>query len=73
LGENIKISRDGGVITIEVENDATAKRQLKYLTRRYLKKQSLSNYLRVIALKKDSYVIKYYASAAAGEEGEDVE
>jgi len=73
LGENVKISRVEGIITIEVENDATAKRQLKYLTRRYLKKQTLSNYLRVIAPKKDSYLIKYFASQEADEEGEDVE
>ena len=74
LGENVKISQTGGVVTIEVENDATAKRQLKYLTRRYLKKQTLSNYLRVIAPKKDTYQIKYLASTQeADEEGEDVE
>ena len=75
LGENVKISLAGGVVTIEVSNDATAKRQLKYLTRRYLKKQTLSNYLRVIAPKKDTYQIKYLASTgdAEEEEGEDVE
>ena len=74
LGENVKISRSEGIVTIEVENGATAKRQLKYLTRRYLRKQTLSNYLRVIAPKKDTYQIKYLASTGdAEEEGEDVE
>jgi large subunit ribosomal protein L22e len=74
LGESVKISRSEGIVTVEVENDATAKRQLKYLTRRYLKKQTLSNYLRVIAPKKDTYMIKYLASTGdAEEEGEDVE
>ena len=70
----MKVSQVGGIVTIVVDNEATAKRQLKYLTRRYLKKQSLSNYLRVIAPKKDTYKIKYLATTGdAEEEGEDVE
>ena len=76
LGENVKISIADGIVKIEVENDATAKRQLKYLTRRYLKKQTLSNYLRVLAPAKDKYKIKYLAAStedADEEQGEDVE
>jgi len=73
LGENVKITRNEGVIVIQIENDASAKRQLKYLTRRYLKKQTLSNYLRVIAPKKDSYMIKYLASSQEADEEEEGE
>lgn len=75
LGDNVKITRSEGIVTIEVVDAATAKRQLKYLTRRYLRKQDLSNFLRVIAPKKDTYQIKYLASTgdAEEEEGEDVE
>lgn len=67
-------------MVVVINNSATAKRQLKYLTRRYLKKQNLSNYLRVVAPKKDSYLIKYLASTNEDadeeeeeEEGVDVE
>ena len=33
---------------------------LKYLTKKFLGKHSLRDYLRVVATKKDAYEIKYY-------------
>jgi large subunit ribosomal protein L22e len=65
------VTLDGGKVLVTVEGEVIAKRQLKYLMRRYLKKQSLSNYLRVIAPTRNSYTIKYLASTT--EEGEDEE
>ena len=37
-----------------------SKRYLKYLTKKYLKKQELKEFLRVIATKKNTYEVKYF-------------
>ena len=37
-----------------------SKRYLKYLTKKYLKKQELREFLRVVATKKDCYMLKYF-------------
>jgi len=37
-----------------------SKRYLKYLTKKYLKKQLLRDYLHVIAPTKDSYQLRYF-------------
>jgi large subunit ribosomal protein L22e len=33
---------------------------LKYLTKRYVKKQSMSDFLRVVATTKDTYTLRYF-------------
>lgn len=38
-----------------------SKRYLKYLTKRYLKKNTLREWLRVIATDKNSYTLKYFS------------
>lgn len=45
-----------------------SKRYVKYLTKKYLKKQQLRDFLRVIANRKDSYELRYFNMAQ--EEGE---
>jgi large subunit ribosomal protein L22e len=45
-----------------------AKRQLKYLTRRFLKKQSLRDWVRVIAKGKNGYRLSYYKIESPEEE-----
>ena len=37
-----------------------SKRYLKYLTKKYLKKQDLKEFLRVIATSKNTYELKYF-------------
>eukprot|EP00808_Paulinella_micropora_P029433 g76966.t1 len=37
-----------------------SKRYLKYLTKKFLKKQDLKDYLRVVARDKSSYGVKFY-------------
>eukprot|EP01128_Nolandella_sp_AFSM9_P008260 TRINITY_DN4855_c0_g1_i1.p3 TRINITY_DN4855_c0_g1~~TRINITY_DN4855_c0_g1_i1.p3 ORF type:complete len:121 (-),score=51.40 TRINITY_DN4855_c0_g1_i1:536-898(-) len=59
LGDKVKITRDGSSITI-VATPPFSKRYLKYLTKKYLKKQQLRDWLRVIATDKQSYQIKYF-------------
>lgn len=65
----VKISRDRTKITVATPDAVKfSKRQLKYLSKRYLKKQQLRDYLRVIANSKNSYQLKYYQITAGGDE-----
>ncbi|KAK2158656.1 hypothetical protein LSH36_166g05000 [Paralvinella palmiformis] len=45
------------VVTSEIP---FSKRYLKYLTKKYLKKHSLRDWLRVVANNKDSYELRYF-------------
>jgi large subunit ribosomal protein L22e len=71
-GSNVVISRDRTKLTVASPSElAFSKRQLKYLTKRYLKKQQLKNYLRVVASSKNSYQMRYYNISAKDEAGGD--
>jgi len=64
----VTIGRDRTKLTVTAPSDIQfPKRQLKYLAKRYLKKQQLRDYLRVIAASKNSYELRYF-SISAGEE-----
>ena len=71
----VEISRDRTKLTVTAPGDIQfPKRQLKYLAKRYLKKQQLRDYLRVIAASKNSYELRYFSiSAGDDEEGEEEE
>ena len=49
LGEAISISKKGSEISVTVKDVQFAKRYLKYLTKKFLKKNSLRDWLRVVA------------------------
>ncbi|KAL4512817.1 hypothetical protein ABPG72_017502 [Tetrahymena utriculariae] len=59
LGENITVSNDEKKITVE-SKIPFSKRYLKYLTKKYLKKQDLRNYLYVTSSDKNSYQLRYF-------------
>ncbi len=59
LGTKVVISRDKTKINVTAELPFS-KRYLKYLTKKYLKKQQLRDYLHVIATDKSSYELRYY-------------
>jgi large subunit ribosomal protein L22e len=59
LGEAVVVSRDKSKITI-VTTGAFSKRYLKYLTKKYLKKHNLRDWMRVVASSKNSYELRYY-------------
>jgi large subunit ribosomal protein L22e len=48
-----------------------SKRYLKYLTKKYLKKNNLRDWLRVVAASKDSYELRYFQINNDEEEEED--
>jgi large subunit ribosomal protein L22e len=70
----VTITRDRTKLTISAPSDIQfPKRQLKYLSKRYLKKQQLRDYLRVIAASKSSYELRYFSIAAGDDEKADEE
>ena len=59
LGDKIQLSREKNKIHITAESPFS-KRYLKYLTKKYLKKQQLRDFLRVIAPTKTTYELRYF-------------
>lgn len=59
LGEAVTITRDKTKIHVNAQAPFS-KRYLKYLTKKYLKKQQLRDWLHVIAANKSTYELKYY-------------
>ncbi|MDG2585322.1 60S ribosomal protein L22, partial [Vibrio parahaemolyticus] len=69
----------GGVVTIERSKSKItvtsevpfSKRYLKYLTKKYLKKNNLRDWLRVVANSKESYELRYFQINQDEEEEEE--
>jgi large subunit ribosomal protein L22e len=59
LGDSIKVANDDKKVTVSADT-LLSKRYLKYLTKKYLKKHSLREFLYVVAANKNSYQIKYF-------------
>eukprot|EP00976_Prorocentrum_cordatum_P040316 817707-Prorocentrum_minimum.AAC.3 len=72
LGDAVKVTRDKSKISVTAEI-ALAKRYLKYLTKKYLKKNGVRDWLRVIASNKDRnvYELRYFNIADNEAEEED--
>ncbi|KAF7789915.1 hypothetical protein EIP86_000863 [Pleurotus ostreatoroseus] len=72
LGENVKITRQGDVSVTVTSSVPLSKRYLKYLTKKFLKKNTLRDWIRVVAASKDSYQLRFYnIQTDAAEEEED--
>ena len=59
LGDSVKVDSKDTQILVST-NVVFSKRYIKYLTKRYLKKQDLRDFLRVVATSKNSYAIKFF-------------
>lgn len=72
LGDVVKVTRDRTKVTVTSEQHMS-KRYLKYLTKKYLKKHNVRDWLRVIAHNKDraTYELRYFN--IADNEAEDEE
>ncbi|KAL6217221.1 hypothetical protein ACLB2K_010438 [Fragaria x ananassa] len=70
LGDSVSVTREKNKIT--VTSDSTfSKRYLKYLTKKYLKKHNVRDWLRVIASNKDRNVYELRYFNIADNEGEE--
>jgi large subunit ribosomal protein L22e len=69
LGENITVTNLGdGRIEVVAHQDFSG-RYLKYLTKKFLKKQQLRDWLRVVSTAKGEYSLKFFN--VVGDEAED--
>ncbi|KAK1442612.1 large ribosomal subunit protein eL22 domain containing protein [Babesia gibsoni] len=59
LGTNVTVTREKNKIYITADIPFS-KRYIKYLTKKYLKKQQLRDFLRVVANKDYSYELRYF-------------
>ncbi|TRY95248.1 hypothetical protein DNTS_013061 [Danionella cerebrum] len=59
LGNVVQIVRQKSKINVTSEKQFS-KRYLKYLTKKYLKKHNLRDWLRVVASDKESYELRYF-------------
>ena len=69
LGESVRVTNDEKKVNVKVDI-AFSKRYLKYLTKKYLKRHSLREFLYVIAVNKSAYQIKYFNIQQDGAEQE---
>merc|ERR1712113_126887 len=70
LGNAVKLSREQSSVVIVAESPFS-KRYLKYLTKKFLKKQQLRDWLHVIADSPTSYDLRYFE--IQGDEDEDAD
>nr|XP_043636035.1 60S ribosomal protein L22-3-like [Erigeron canadensis] len=72
LGDSVSISREKNKISVTADS-TFSKRYLKYLTKKYLKKHNVRDWLRVIASNKDRnvYELRYFNIAENEGEEED--
>merc|ERR1712106_802656 len=59
LGTSVTVSMDQASLVVE-SKIPFSKRYLKYLTKKYLKQQDLKEFLRVIAINKNTYELRYF-------------
>ena len=69
MGESVKVTSDDKRVSVKTDI-GFSKRYLKYLTKKYLKKHSLREFLYVVAANKSSYQIKYFNIQQEGAEQE---
>ncbi|BFZ61580.1 60S ribosomal protein L22 [Saitoella coloradoensis] len=73
LGEAVEVSRDGEAKVQVVAHIDFSGRYLKYLTKKYLKKNQLRDWLRVVSTSKGVYTLKFYNVVNDEEAGSDEE
>ncbi len=59
LGASVTVAKDSSSIVVQ-SSIPFSKRYLKYLSKKYLKKQDLKEYLRVVATGKNNYELRYF-------------
>ena len=69
LGEKVAVSTEGYNVVI-TSKGKFSKRYIKYLSKKYLKKQDMRDYIRVIANGRNSYQLKYFNVNQGDEEEE---
>ena len=72
LQDSVQITKKDSVLTIQVAPSTQfAKRYIKYLTKKFLKKHQLRDWLRVVASTKYGYEVRYFNIAGDNDEEDD--
>ncbi|KAJ1922281.1 60S ribosomal protein L22 [Mycoemilia scoparia] len=71
LGDVVTITRNGTDSIAVATKGPFSKRYLKYLSKKFLKKNKVREYLRVIAVNKNTYKLKYFNISNQEEEAEE--
>lgn len=69
LGDVVKVTADGNKIVI-ASTSSFSKRYFKYLTKKYLQKNEIRDFIRVIATTKYGYELRFLNLAGAEEDAE---
>ncbi|XP_038566390.1 60S ribosomal protein L22-like 1 isoform X2 [Micropterus salmoides] len=72
LGNIVQVGRMKNKINVSSEKQFS-KRYLKYLTKKYLKKNNLRDWLRVVASDKETYELRYFQISQDDEEESDAD
>lgn len=59
LGNTIQVSEDGTIVTV-VSTGKFSGKYLKYLTKKYLKKNQLRDWIRFVSSKTNEYKLTFY-------------
>lgn len=70
LGDEISVTAEGNKVVV-VSNTKFSGKYLKYLTKRYLKKNQIRDWIRFVSVKQNQYQLQFYS--VADEEEEDDE
>ncbi len=69
LTDSVAIARSATSVTLSVSaSTAFAKRYIKYLAKKFLKKNQLRDYIRVVASSKTAYQLRYFNIAGDKDE-----
>ncbi|KAI3403523.1 rpl22 [Candida oxycetoniae] len=72
LGDDISVTAESGNKVVILSNAKFSGKYLKYLTKRYLKKNQIRDWIRFVAVKQNQYRLQFY-SVAEDEDEEDEE
>ncbi|KAK9478683.1 ribosomal protein L22e [Lipomyces japonicus] len=73
LGDVISIAKEGDSKIAVVSHTQFSGRYLKYLTKKYLKKTNIRDWLRVVSVSKGVYELRYFNVVLSDDEEEDEE
>lgn len=69
LGDEISVTEEGNKVIV-VSTAKFSGKYLKYLTKRFLKKNQLRDWIRFVSVKKNQYSLQFYSIAEEEEDDE---
>ncbi|KAG7692896.1 hypothetical protein KL930_004243 [Ogataea haglerorum] len=71
LGNDITVSQEGAAKVVVVSTTKFSGKYLKYLSKRYLKKNQIRDWIRFVSVKKNEYQLQFYSVAVDDDEDEE--